>query len=66
MGETEIRVQKNDLVERYGPWTAHCIYLGENVYTFDHPHIDARLRRYLQIAADIVVEPLKNSLTLLV
>jgi predicted RNA methylase len=56
--KNQVRLQRDELVKGYGPWTAHCIHLADNVYTFDHPQIESRLRRYLQIAADIVVEPL--------
>ena len=58
MDKNQVRLQRDELVKSYGPWTAHCIHLADNVYTFDHPQIKSRLRRYLQIAADIVVEPL--------
>jgi 2-polyprenyl-3-methyl-5-hydroxy-6-metoxy-1,4-benzoquinol methylase len=56
--KTQVRLQRDELAKRYGPWTAHCIHLTDNIYTFDHPQMETRLRRYVQIAADIVVEPL--------
>jgi hypothetical protein len=61
--KTRIKQGKEDIVRRYGPWTAHCIHLGEDIYTFDGLQVaqaDSRLRRYLQIAADIVSGPLDN------
>jgi SAM-dependent methyltransferase len=54
----QVRQRRDDLIGRYCPWTAQSIHLGDNVYTFDRPNIDARLRRCLQTAADIVFEPL--------
>jgi hypothetical protein len=51
---------KQQIIERFGPWTAHCIYLGSGVYTFDEPQMDTRLRRFLQIASDIAGEPLEK------
>jgi 2-polyprenyl-3-methyl-5-hydroxy-6-metoxy-1,4-benzoquinol methylase len=59
--KTQIRQERDDLVKRYSAWTAHCIYLGEGTYTFDEPQVpqaDTRVRRCLQIAADMVLEPL--------
>jgi 2-polyprenyl-3-methyl-5-hydroxy-6-metoxy-1,4-benzoquinol methylase len=56
--KTQVQLQRNELIKRYGPWTAHCIHLADNIYTFDYPHKDSRLRRILQIAADIVTERL--------
>lgn len=61
--KTPIRQRRDNLVEHYGSWTAHCIHLGEGIYTFDEPQVpqaDTRVRRCLQIAADIVSEPLDN------
>ena len=55
-----VRQQRDALVERLGPWTAHCIHLGDNVYTFTEPHFDSRLRRFTQIAADIVGRPVRQ------
>jgi len=52
--------RKRDIEERFGPWTAGCIHLAGQLYTFDQPHWDSRLRRYLQIAADITGQPLES------
>jgi SAM-dependent methyltransferase len=54
----EILEKKRELAARYGPWTAHCIHLGEGVYTFDVPQTDSKLRRFVQIAADVTGRPL--------
>src|SRR5262249_34627827 len=48
---------KQQVIERFGPWTAHCIHLGAGLYTSDPPQPDTRLRRFLQIATDITAEP---------
>ena len=51
--------QRRDIaIEHCGPWSTHSIYLGEGVYASDEPKAETRLRRCLQIAADIVPEPL--------
>ncbi|HVF61651.1 MAG TPA: class I SAM-dependent methyltransferase [Thermoanaerobaculia bacterium] len=58
MTADEIREKKREFMARYGPWTAHCIHLGEGVYTFDVPQTDSKLRRFVQIAADVTGKPL--------
>lgn len=58
MTADKIREKKRELIARYGPWTAHCIHLGEGVYTFDVPQTDSKLRRFVQIAADVTGKPL--------
>ena len=60
MTADEIREKKRELIARYGPWTAHCIHLGEGVYTFDAPQTDSKLRRFVQIAADVTGRPLDS------
>lgn len=60
MDVNQIHDMKAHLVERFGPWTAHCIHLGQGLYTFDEPQLDTRTRRFLQIAADVTGEPLEK------
>ena len=60
MNLEQIEKKKLAIIESFGPWTAHCIHLADGVYTFDHPEMDPRLRRMLQMSLDIVQEPLKN------
>jgi 2-polyprenyl-3-methyl-5-hydroxy-6-metoxy-1,4-benzoquinol methylase len=56
----EIEKEKQELIKRFGPWTAHCIHLMDDIYTFDHPEMDPRLRRVLQISSDIIGKPLEK------
>jgi SAM-dependent methyltransferase len=49
---------KKEAVGRLGAWTAHNIHLGGDVYTMDAPQNDSRVRRVLQVAADIAGKPL--------
>lgn len=58
MSNENVRQRRDELIAASGPWTAHSIHLGDNLYTFEHPHNDPRLRRFLQIASDIVAKPL--------
>jgi len=50
----------NDVVAAYGPWTAHNIHLGGNVYTM-LPGIEGdnelRLQRIVQIVSDVCARP---------
>jgi len=59
MAETKMRQLRDELIATYGPWTAHSIHLGDGLYTFE-PHVDPRLRRFVQIASDIVAKPLST------
>jgi SAM-dependent methyltransferase len=58
MDAHEILERKEEVTRRFGPWTAHCIHLGHGIYTFDPPWMDARLRRFVQVAADAAGQPL--------
>jgi SAM-dependent methyltransferase len=59
MSETKVKERRDDFIDTDGPWTAHSVHLGDNIYTFG-PHVDSRLRRFVQIAADIVEKPLNT------
>jgi SAM-dependent methyltransferase len=61
MAAEDIERSKQECISRFGPWTAHCIHLGDGVYTFNPPQVaqaDSRLRRFLQVAADISEKPI--------
>jgi hypothetical protein len=46
-----------DVRRMHGEWTAMSIHLGDGLYTLA-PQPDARLRRFVQIAADLAGKPL--------
>src|SRR5579859_8299350 len=48
------------VVERYGPWSAMSIHLGGERYTLMPPRPDWRLRRLLQIVGDHADKPLER------
>src|SRR5262249_45187607 len=56
----EIKKKKQEIIQRFGPWTGGSIHLADQIDTFDKPHWDARLRRYVQIAADLTGAPLET------
>ncbi|MDY6950924.1 MAG: class I SAM-dependent methyltransferase [Thermodesulfobacteriota bacterium] len=55
MGGEGIEAKKNDIVERFGPWTAHNIHLGDEIYTMDRRIVgdEIRLKRVVQIISDV-------------
>ncbi len=52
--------KKNKIIKTFGPWTAHNIYLGHNIYTIGKHAVedDIKLRRTVQIIEDISQKPL--------
>jgi SAM-dependent methyltransferase len=57
-----IKSRKQDVVEKYGEWTAHNIHLGNGLYTFGNevrPN-EIRLRRVVQIVADLSRKPIQD------
>jgi len=55
-----IKKRKQEIIERYGSWTAHNIHLGGGVYTIDNRLVgdEVKLRRILQIVCDVARAPL--------
>jgi predicted RNA methylase len=60
MSPRELLDEKEKLVGRFGPWTAHNVHLGHGVYTLDHQEAGQRiiLRRIAQVIQDIAHRPL--------
>jgi SAM-dependent methyltransferase len=58
----ELRRRHAGIVRLHGEWTSHTIHLGGGFYTLDEPSRIAsnarRLRRFLQLAADLAEKPL--------
>lgn len=50
----------DEVVKKYGAWTAASIFLGNGQYTFMPPFVDYRLRRFVQIVSDLVPKPFKH------
>lgn len=49
---------RDEIIERYGPWSAMSIQLPDGSYTMDHPLPDRRLRRILRSCVDLSIKPL--------
>ncbi len=60
MSPRELLDEKEKLVGRFGPWTAHNMHLGHEVYTLDHQEAGQGiiLRRIAQVIQDIAHRPL--------
>jgi ubiquinone/menaquinone biosynthesis C-methylase UbiE len=65
----QIKLKREAVVERFGPWTSHNMHLKEEEYTFEHDdpnfedHLQSRgrhLQRIVQIAADVLDRPLSS------
>lgn len=50
---------KKEIIDRYGPWTAHNIRLGGDIYTIDDRLVgdEIKLRRIVTIVSDISRKP---------
>lgn len=60
--EVKMRDEKRAVEEMYGPWTAHNISLGNDLFTFKNEVIgdEIKLRRVVQIVADICARPISE------
>lgn len=54
MNREELLARKQQVVDEHGEWTAHNLSLGHDVYTRDGDKPYWKLRRLVQVAADIV------------
>ena len=60
-----LKAEKQALVDKFGPWTASNIHLGDHFYTIGEciEGDEIKLRRILQVVADATRRPI-NSLRL--
>ena len=56
MGKTFEQIQ-----QQHGEWTAMSIHLGDNRYTLMPPVADWRLRRFVQLVADLLGKPISQA-----
>ncbi len=58
----QIRRRRQEVVERFGPWTGHNIHLGGDLYTIERgPAVDdVKLRRITQVVSDVTGKPLSD------
>jgi SAM-dependent methyltransferase len=54
--------EKQDIIKKYGEWTAHNIDLGNGIYTISDQQsgYSPMPRRFLQVANDIMGKPIKD------
>jgi hypothetical protein len=57
-----IERNRSRIIEKYGPWSAHNIHLGGDVYTISNKIAgdEIKLRRILQSVSDIAGKPLQS------
>jgi hypothetical protein len=57
-----IERNRSRIIEKYGPWSAHNIHLGGDVYTISNKIAgdEIKLRRILQSVSDIARKPLQS------
>ncbi|HEX8501580.1 MAG TPA: class I SAM-dependent methyltransferase [Pyrinomonadaceae bacterium] len=62
MDTEQIRRRRQEVVERFGPWTAHNIHLGGDLYTIERGTVgdDVKLRRVTQVVSDLAGRPLSE------
>lgn len=62
MDTAQIERRKREVVERFGPWTAHNIHLGGDLYTVGPGPAadDVKLRRVTQVVSDLAGRPLSE------
>lgn len=58
--ETISVVSKDAIIKKYGPWSAMAIALGNGEYTIEPPAADRRLKRIVQVAADLAGKPMNQ------
>ncbi len=52
------QLSKQEIIEKFGPWSAMSIYLGNEGYTLTPPSTDHRMRRFVQTVADLAQKPI--------
>ena len=62
MSERKIRDERRAIEEKYGPWTAHNVSLGRDVFTIKDEVIgdEVKLRRVVQIVFDVCGCPISE------
>lgn len=62
MNVPTLQQRKQEVVERFGPWTAHNLLLEGDLYTIDRRIVgdEIKLRRIVQIVSDLAPKPLAD------
>jgi SAM-dependent methyltransferase len=60
MNLTSVAAQRQAIIERFGEWTDHNIHLVDDLYTIDSQACSLRLRRIVQVVADLADRPLQD------
>jgi hypothetical protein len=60
----ELEAKRREIVNRWGPWQQHNVFLGDGVYTMGdeaHEGQRSRLPQYVQVASDLLPMPLEQA-----
>lgn len=60
MDTQALKEEKQRVIERFGKWTDHNIHISDGLYTIGEDAVSTRLRRIVQIVADVSSEPLAS------
>jgi len=62
MDSNRIKARKREIIETFGPWTAHNIHLGGEIYTIDKRIVgdEIRLRRVMQVISDVAAKSISS------
>jgi len=62
MDSEKIKQKKREIIGQFGEWTNHNIQLVDDIYTIDNriTGCEVKLKRFLQIVADITDRPLEH------
>jgi 16S rRNA G527 N7-methylase RsmG len=62
MDAGQIKQRRQEIVERFGPWTGHNIHLRDDLYTIEPKVVgdEVKLRRITQVVSDIAGRPLAD------
>lgn len=65
MDISEIQKQKQEIINKYGEWTAHSIELAPNLFTVEGKEVPSgRPAHYVKVTQDFISQPLKELLVL--
>ncbi len=62
MNREQIEQHKQEIIDRFGPWTNHNIHLGHHLYTIDAnlSGAEVKVRRFLQAVSDLIEKPISQ------
>lgn len=56
----DVKTERERIIEKYGPWTDHNLLLADGIYTINENITTEKLRRIVQVVADLSGKPLSQ------